>query len=234
MTFTPRSVVIGAACVAILAVTGAAIAFGSVAPPVSGDDAALSPAASDPVPSATAEVRESASAPPAAPAATPVATPGPSPTAAPRTAPPTPEPTAAPVTGDLEEDAVRDLIDSALLPSTRGDKGNRVGLIRQLSDAVAGSYLAELEAQDAELAENGWTLEGDPVVESVEILSHHGRDASVRACIDSSDVVMRDDAGDPVGSLDARSVRAASVFDFVREKGVWRITARSFPDDPTC
>lgn len=102
------------------------------------------------------------------------------------------------------------------------------------TDIAADSYASELEAQWAELAENGWSIEGEQRIDDLEIVSLDGTQATVAACIDASDVTMVDASGETIGADRARAPRAQHLFTLTREDGIWRVADRTFPDDPSC
>ena len=107
----------------------------------------------------------------------------------------------------------------------------------QLSAVARGMILAEIENQDEELQANGWTLSGKPVVKSVTIISTNLTGAPptalVQACIDSSKVVTLDSSGRPVGKQ-KDAPPALNLYSLQQDAGVWRVVARTFPNDPAC
>ena len=107
----------------------------------------------------------------------------------------------------------------------------------QLSTVARGAILAELENLDEERQSNGWTLRGQPVVKSVAIISSDltatPATALAQACIDSSKVVTLDAGGKPVGGT-TDSPPALNLYTLQQDAGIWRVVARTFPNDPTC
>ena len=107
----------------------------------------------------------------------------------------------------------------------------------QLSNVARGAILGEIENLDEELRSNGWTLSGRPVVKSVTIVSSDltatPATAIARACIDSSKVVTLDSSGKPVGGQTA-SPPALNLYSLQQDAGIWRVVARTFPNDPAC
>ncbi|MDO8383766.1 MAG: hypothetical protein Q7T17_12420 [Microbacterium sp.] len=106
-----------------------------------------------------------------------------------------------------------------------------------LANVAEGSYLNELAAQFQELDANGWTMVGEPVVESTVVTSLNleaaPATATVSACIDSSGVTMLDSAGVPfVGQSTPRSTHLFGVSQGA--DGSWKITSHRFPDDAAC
>jgi hypothetical protein len=55
--------------------------------------------------------------------------------------------------------------------------------------------------------------------------------ATVRVCLDSSDVVIRNADGDV---MPAGSPRAWNVFVLEQVDGAWKILRQTFTDDPAC
>lgn len=101
------------------------------------------------------------------------------------------------------------------------------------SPLTEGRFLSELKAQRGELQENGWTQHGEPTVISVTITSQTAKKATVSACIDQSDVSVRDADGKSIGTSDVP--RAKHVYDLVQQPdGAWRIARHRFPANPTC
>lgn len=151
----------------------------------------------------------------------------------------TPAPAAGPAEpGALSPASATDVLSKALAaPVTSADSAD--DLDAELKNVAVGSYSAELQAQWQEYTSQGWTVSGSPTVESAKI-SRLDADADpptaeVVACVDSSDVVVKDAEGRPVGGTSAMSPRALHQYTLVQgDDGVWRISAHSFPNDPTC
>ncbi|WOF22633.1 hypothetical protein N8K70_14740 [Microbacterium betulae] len=229
-----RAAVGAAACLAAAGAIAAALTA-SPAATDPGADVEHPPATSAPAPSAvTAEPAESVMPSPTAPAAPPSASPGHLPSASETSAPGE----FAPVTGDLEPEDATDLVAESLTPPDAGTAPDAEDLEALLTDLAAGSYRAELEAQWLELSANGWSYSGEPRVADLEIVALDERSdpatAEVTACIDSSEVVLLDAEGQRIGSQDDVVPRAAHLFALVRDDDTWRVTSRSFPDDPAC
>jgi len=111
--------------------------------------------------------------------------------------------------------------------------------VERLAEVAAGPMLLELELEYQELADNGWTRQGQAKLGDIAVLeSDLGADpatATVQACVDSTDVVILDAAGKPLPSAaDAGTPRSLNVFTLERDGADWRVTARSFPTDPNC
>ena len=179
--------------------------------------------------------------PPREPA--PAAAPSPTTAPPPPTTPASSDPSHSPETaggsggaGPLTEDAAAEVITAAAaVPLAEHETDEE--LARRFADLASGAYLAELEAQWQELLANGWTIEGAPEVVSAEIEreDREARSAVVLGCLDSSGVVTRDAAGDPIGPPDARAARALHRFTLTEgEDDVWRVSRHDFPDDPAC
>jgi hypothetical protein len=154
----------------------------------------------------------------------------PSPVATPA---PKPSPVIAPpgvITKELATTMVTGFVASAAAPRS-------IDAPDQLSTVAKGAILAEIENMDEELASNGWTLSGKPVVKSVTIVSTNLTGAPptalVQACIDSSKVATLDSSGRPVGKA-TDSPPALNLYSLQQDAGVWRVVARTFPNDPAC
>jgi hypothetical protein len=105
--------------------------------------------------------------------------------------------------------------------------------------SLAGETVrAEIAAQLLELDANGWTREGTPTVASLTVVTSDPDGTpptlSVVACIDSSDVVLKDSAGEAIqGGPQPR--RALNTYVLQQnDDGSWIIVSHSFPNDPAC
>jgi hypothetical protein len=112
-------------------------------------------------------------------------------------------------------------------------------LAAQLSAVARGAIVDEIGNEQQELESNGWTQRGKATVKSVTILSTDlsatPPTAVAQACIDSSHVVTLDASGKPLGGTDPAASRAAlNIYSLQQDGGTWRITARTFPDNPAC
>jgi hypothetical protein len=239
MTLSRRSRVLLIVAAIALAVPVAAVAVSVQAGSGDGEAGA---GAGQTAPAPAAPEREPAPVPEASVAASPSpsASPEPAPSPAPSGPPASPSPSEPfrPVTGELEDDAAAGLVEAALVVPDAAAAPDEGELKTLLADIAAGSYRAELEAQWLELEANGWSYTGAPTVTALEILAleedAEPATAQLRACIDSSDVTLVDAEGEPVGSPEGVMPEAAHLFSLVREDDTWRVTARTFPDDPTC
>jgi hypothetical protein len=105
---------------------------------------------------------------------------------------------------------------------------------QQLSNVATGAIVEELGNEQLELDSNGWTQTGQSVVDSVKVLRTTGHGATVQACIDSSAVELLDSKGKPIGTPSADR-RALNIYTLVQNAdGSWRVTDRTFPDNPSC
>lgn len=136
--------------------------------------------------------------------------------------------------GEIGEEAASDLITSTLVAVAQAP----VLALPQsfLANVATGAYVAEIEARFTEFEANGWSTQGVPIVESASVIENSGgppATATVEACIDSSAVVILDAAGESVGA--STTPRAKNLFTLSQEpNGSWRITSRTFSDDPAC
>lgn len=155
----------------------------------------------------------------------------------------TPEPTAsapdtpAPGTPAVPSEQVADdLVTSFLGASVRTD-ASATGAALILADVASGAIVLELANEQQELASNGWTRSGSPTLSSLTVLTSDLAASPPRvvvsACIDSSSVVTLDTAGVPVGAT-GQAQRFINVYTMENTAGQWRVTERSFPNDPAC
>ncbi|MGO1235389.1 MAG: hypothetical protein ACTMIH_08630 [Microbacterium gubbeenense] len=139
----------------------------------------------------------------------------------------TPIETLDPVSAEL-------LLGAALTAPDSAGATEVVELERAFADIAADAFQEEIESEWLELTSSGWTITGERRVDDLEITDLGDDTATIVACIDSSDVTLVDAAGDPVGSESAGPARAQHVFTLAKDDGAWRVTDRTFPDDPTC
>lgn len=107
-----------------------------------------------------------------------------------------------------------------------------------LEGVAAGAILEEIRSEQLELDVNGWTKRGEARVESVTVVDMlpdaAPPTATVTACVDSSDVRFYDSANKPLFADAPTSPRALNTFTLTLENSAWRVTSRTFPDNPTC
>lgn len=106
-------------------------------------------------------------------------------------------------------------------------------------DAVAQDFVkGELEATESEYAANGWHQEGSVEVADVqEVDSDRDSDpqtVTLRVCLDSSDVTIVDESGDPVGQDHEAPDRVPHLYTLVRADGGWKAAEHSFPEESSC
>ena len=238
--------------VVVVAIGATSVALATQSSPVAEGDSPLLPVTATDAPGSAPGAAESVTPSPTALASPPSAAPGPSPTPDPdETAEPeapqaTPSPGPAPdeqpsifaapfePIEKIDPGSAEVLIGAALTAPNSTHVAATVDLERAFADIAADAFQEEIESEWLELASSGWTLSGERRVTDLEITEHEGNVATVVACIDSSDVTLVDASGDAVGSDSARAPRASHIFTLVREDSVWRVTDRTFPDDPTC
>lgn len=134
----------------------------------------------------------------------------------------------------LDAASAEALLAAALTPPNSAGASEVVDLERAFADIAADAFQEEIESEWLELSSSGWSITGERVVNELEITDLDDRTATIVACIDSSDVALIDAAGHPVGSESAGPVRAQHIFTLAKHDGAWRVTDRTFPDDPTC
>lgn len=207
------SVIVGAAVIAGATALGLIFAPGGNAP--GGADSRTGAAVSaDPTPTNPAPTNP---APPTTPA--PVATSDPS----------APEGTVSP---EIATTAVESLL-VTLASDPEGVQPDDT----TLTSLATGAILNEIAADTQELEANGWTRTGVAKVDGVRIISNdpsaNPATAVVEVCVDSTDVRLLDVAGDVIGDPLA-TPRSLNIYSLVSEGGVWRVAARTFPDEPAC
>lgn len=151
----------------------------------------------------------------------------------------TPAPAATPSSTDAFDEADASEVIGLALAAPIATVGTSADLAELLKNVAVDSYAAELEAQWQELVSQGWTLSGAPQVVSTQVthidVNAETPTAAVTACVDSSEVVIADAAGNPVGDPAATMPRALHLFDLIQgQDGLWRISAHTFPNDPEC
>lgn len=141
-----------------------------------------------------------------------------------------PAPTTEP--GEIEDTSATDVIAHVLaIPIQPVETAEDLDTL--MGNVASGGYLRELESQWQELVANGWSVEGTPTVVSAEVTEASDSQATVVACVDSSNVRILDAAGVAIGA--ASTVRALNVYTLEQSgDGIWRITSHSFPNDPAC
>ena len=149
---------------------------------------------------------------------------------------PTPKPTGGSVepAPELTVDEAEESVDRFLTASDDAAASPEEG-IEKLDEIASGAILRELEIEYTELAAYGWTRHGNATLSDVTVLKSTERSARVQACVDVSDVVIKDAEGKPIPSAaDVGTPRSVTIFTLEREGADWRLTERSFPTDPSC
>ncbi|MFS0853048.1 hypothetical protein [Microbacterium sp. 179-I 3D4 NHS] len=150
--------------------------------------------------------------------------------------PPVVAPTTAPdATADAVVGASEDLISSVLSVTNTVNVGDIDAVLGSLQSVASPAYLSGVEAERMELEDQGWTRSGEVVIDGVETVSYDAAatpaQATVRACLDSSGVVIRNADGDVVPG---GSPRAWNIFVLEQVDGAWMIMRQTFADDPAC
>ena len=163
------------------------------------------------------------------PASTPTSTPS---------APGTPAATSTPVAPSIPD---ADALVSSFLNATgeEPDSESASELSARLAEVASGPILLEIENEQQELRSNGWTVDGSPTVTSLSVIASDlavsPPRVTVRACVDSSAVVTLDSTGTPLNSGATELPRRfINVYTLEQAAGQWRVTDRSFPNDPAC
>ncbi|GGU41496.1 hypothetical protein [Nocardioides albus] len=102
---------------------------------------------------------------------------------------------------------------------------------------VVGKYMAEeisntqLERQDL-----GWTIEGAAKLDGLAVVKVDDPTKpaalTLRTCVDTSDVVVRNSAGRDMTS--GTVTRSRSLFDLALVEGDWKVLSRTFAKNPDC
>lgn len=156
---------------------------------------------------------------------------------------PTGSPTPAAPAPTSEESAevsaeTAELLGTVLAQTAEIDPQAPTDVVGDLSGVATRSYLSELESERLEFETEGWSREGSYSLGDVEVLEHSstsdGEVATVRVCVDSSDLVIRRADGEVIETSPS-SARAVNVFVLERaDSAAWRIVGRTFPDNPAC
>src|SRR5690554_616505 len=127
------------------------------------------------------------------------------------TAEPTPTATAEAGERELPSEAVEEVLETFLDGVAAATAAPKAGL-GPLSGLATGAILEELEVEQQQLTDNGWSRAGAEKVVSVEVISAEldatPPTATVSACIDSNDITLLDAAGKPIvsGTTEKRSI----------------------------
>lgn len=136
---------------------------------------------------------------------------------------------------DAVESASEDLISSVLAITTTVNAGDIDVVLDSLKSVTSPNFLSGVEAERIELEDQGWTRSGKTTIDAVETLAYDAvgapSNATIRACVDSTDVVIHDGAGDVVPG---GSPRAWNIYVLEQVEGAWRIVGQTFADDPVC
>jgi hypothetical protein len=156
----------------------------------------------------------------------------PSPTPVPSVVPPTTQPGAP--TAEVE-DAAENLISSVLVVTTNVVNGDIDFVLDSLKSAALPTFLSGVEAERMELEDQGWTRTGSAKIDALETLSYDAEKTppslTLRACVDTSDVVIRNADGDVVTG---GATRSWNIYELQQVDGNWMIVGQTFSDDPAC
>ncbi len=150
--------------------------------------------------------------------------------------PPTDRPDPPEGAGSLTPERTEALLVEGLAPSLAAET-TEDELDALLARVAVDEYALEIEALWGELVVNGWSLSGSPRVLDVDPITGDTADgrAEVIACIDSSDVVLRDSEGAPIGAQDdEQAVSRHRLVLALGDDGQWRIARHDFPEDARC
>lgn len=143
-----------------------------------------------------------------------------------------PDPPAQPVPEEISAAATKFLDATVTVDPAAADP--RPGL----GDAASGAILAELENDTQELESNGWTREGSATIDGLTLVTSDAAaepaTVVIEACVDSSAVRTLDHSGNPVGDSGSTVQRALNIYTLAYIDDVWKVVARTFPDNPAC
>lgn len=133
--------------------------------------------------------------------------------------------------------------------SARATLSNFLGHVEELAAAPAlsdptgfahGPILSELQNDQQELVDNGWTRHGSAVIVSIAVasapdLTQTPITAVVNACIDSSSIELLDSNSKRISPLrtSARQ-RSMNSYTVSHADNHWSVVSRSFPDKASC
>lgn len=107
----------------------------------------------------------------------------------------------------------------------------------ELKKHFADAALEEVSAELGEMSVNGWHVSGSPAVVGqprARSTRHDGQDArEVSVCLDSSQVSVTDDQGNPVEAGTSRD-RVMNLYTLVQKDGAWVVVDHSFPQNTSC
>lgn len=136
------------------------------------------------------------------------------------------------------EDSSETLVDEVFNVTVPIDPEEEVDLGTQLAGVVSDTYLSELEAERLEFEAEGWTRTGSFQIGTIEILDHQddgdGSTATVRVCVDSSDVVVTNADGADIAGPSGNTAWNIFVLTKPADSENWILVGRTFPDDPAC
>jgi hypothetical protein len=135
------------------------------------------------------------------------------------------------------EEAADELLVEMLPVVAEIDANEPIDVAAQLGTIASQAILSELEAERLEFETEGWSRSGTYRVDGVEVLDYtesgESASATIRACLDSSEIVVRRSDGSVV-EPGADSQRAWNVYVLERTDDAWRFVGRTFTDDPAC
>lgn len=156
----------------------------------------------------------------------------PTPSPIPYLVPPTTAPGAP---SDAIVSASEDLIENVLAVTNTVNAGDIDVVLDSLRPVASSAFLSGVEAERMELEDQGWTRSGTVVIDGIESVSYDAAadpaTATVRACLDWTDVVVRNADGD---ALPAGAPRAWNIYNLELVDGAWMIMQQTFADDPAC
>ena len=131
------------------------------------------------------------------------------------------------------DDEASQQVDFVLASMWQAYSDPSTAIATDLSSILTESALEEFDAQAQEWNADGTRVSGTPRIEDAHVTASDGTTATVRACVDSTGVIVTNDAGSPLTD-DTSLMRALTDFSFVNDGGSWKLSGVSFPDDPTC
>jgi hypothetical protein len=104
----------------------------------------------------------------------------------------------------------------------------------ELAAVADGVILEELQAESLEFDTNEWVRTGAPAVVWTKVVESDSAAGTmtVEACLDSSGVVVTDASGNALPAT--TTPRAINIYTLHQGDRGWVVTARTFPDNPSC
>lgn len=105
-----------------------------------------------------------------------------------------------------------------------------------LPEVVGSSMAEEISNTQLERQDLGWTVEGTATLDDLVVVEvddpKNPTAMTVRVCVDTDDVIVRNTAGRDMTS--GTVTRSRSLFDLALVEGDWKVQSRTFAANPGC